>query len=127
MVSKIIYILTVLVVIYNIFFENYDEKQAKIKQVSCYLSLTVPDNTEVVKFIADNKGQFIVWSLLESTKKDVDSKIKKLEASGWKLVSTEENHKRIYYTFKKNDIIYGIGNYKNGNMWKEDVFIENKN
>ena len=101
MINRVVYVLVVLVIAYNIWFDSYEEKKTSIDQVRCYLSLRVSDDAELVEYIADMKGRFIIWSVLDSPNKDVAYKLKKLETYGWKLYSIKENNKRIFYTLKK--------------------------
>lgn len=122
--SRFIYFFIVLTIAYNIFFDSYAEKQTYVLKLRNYLMIEIPQDTEVVEYISNMKHRFTVWSELESSEKKVNYTIEQLEKSGWELTNVEENHERIYYSYKKGKVVYGVCDYKNSDRWGEDVFVE---
>lgn len=122
--SRFIYFFIVLTIAYNIFFDSYAEKQTYVLKLRNYLMIEIPQDTEVVEYISNMKHRFTVWSELESSGKNVNYTIEQLEKSGWELTNVEENHERIYYSYKKGKVVYGVCDYKNSDRWGEDVFVE---
>lgn len=119
----LIYLITIIIIVYLQFVGTYMQKKADLKLVQEYLSIPVPVNTvNTANHFRIGDGSFVIWSDLNGTNKNIDFTKTKLEQNGWKLVKTENQTTNNVYYFEKNDLYYWVSDFlvtKNG--WGECI------
>ncbi|WP_293718435.1 hypothetical protein [uncultured Phascolarctobacterium sp.] len=119
---KVVYFIIVFIVGYNVFFRSIEENNNDLNVVKAYLDIPVPVETKLVEFRSIARdGSFVVWSILKSENKNLDSSLKILVNNDWKENEIYEKNKYITYNFSKENMYYIIQNYLNNDEWGESV------
>ncbi|WP_307746072.1 hypothetical protein [uncultured Phascolarctobacterium sp.] len=119
---KVVYFIIVFIVGYNVFFRSIEENNNDLNVVKAYLDIPVPVETKLVEFRSIARdGSFVVWSILKSENKNLDSSLKILVNNDWKENEIYEKNKYITYNFSKGNMYYIIQNYLNNDEWGESV------
>lgn len=127
---RLIYILIICIVAYNVFFDSTEQKNNKLKIMQNYLSVEVPEDTQCVdyKLVVRNgaSGLCFIRSELSGPNKDISKTKDALYRNKWIESSKENDRGVIYYTFNKNDdyLSYSIYDYIDTKKWRENVSAE---
>ena len=91
---KVVYFIIVFIVGYNVFFRSIEENNNDLNVVKAYLDIPVPVETKLVEFRSIARdGSFVVWSILKSENKNLDSSLKILVNNDWKENEIYEKNK----------------------------------
>ena len=86
MFKYIIYLITIIIIIYFQFVGTDMQKNSDLKIVQEYLSIPVPiDTINTANTFRLGDGSFVIWSDLQNDKKNIDYSKKQLINKGWKL------------------------------------------
>lgn len=86
MFKYIIYLITIIIIVYFQFVGTDMQKKSDLKIVQEYLSIPVPiDTINTANDFRFGDGSFVIWSYLLNDKKNIDYSKKQLINKGWKL------------------------------------------
>lgn len=122
MFKYIIYLITIIIIVYFQFVGTDMQKKSDLKIVQEYLSIPVPiDTINTANDFRLGDGSFVIWSCLLNDKKNIDYSKNQLINKGWKLEKIDKSDISNIYYFQKDDLYYWLSNSLKTNEWSEDI------
>ena len=122
MFKYIIYLITIIIIVYFQFVGTDMQKNSDLKIVQEYLSIPVPiDTINTGNHFRLGDGSFVIWCYLQNDKKNIDYSKKQLINKGWKLEKIDKSDISNIYYFKKDDLYYRLPDSLESNEWGECI------
>lgn len=122
MFKYIIYLITIIIIVYFQFVGTDMQKNSDLKIVQEYLSIPVPINTiNTANDFRLGDGSFVIWSDLKGNNKNIKFTKEQLERNGWELEKVNKYDISYVYYFKKANLYYKLANSLKTNEWSEDI------
>ena len=122
MFKYIIYLITIIIIVYFQFVGTDMSKNSDLKIVQEYLSIPVPINTiNTGNHFRLGDGSFVIWGYLQNDKKNIDYSKKQLINKGWKLEKIDRSDISNIYYFQKDDLYYRLSDSLESNEWGECI------
>lgn len=122
MFKYIIYLITIIIIVYFQFVGTDMQKNSDLKIVQEYLSIPVPiDTINTGNHFRLGDGSFVIWCYLQNDKKNIDYSKKQLINKGWKLEKIDKSDISNIYYFKKDDLYYRLPDSLESNDWGECI------
>lgn len=122
MFKYIIYLITIIIIVYFQFVGTDMQKKSDLKIVQEYLSIPVPiDTINTANDFRLGDGSFVIWSYLLNDKKNIDYSKKQLINKGWKLEKIDRSDISNIYYFQKDDLYYRLPDSLESNEWGECI------
>lgn len=122
MFKYIIYLITIIIIVYFQFVGTDMQKNSDLKIVQEYLSIPVPINTiNTGNHFRLGDGSFVIWCYLQNDKKNIDYSKKQLINKGWNLEKIDKSDISNIYYFKKDDLYYRLPDSLESNDWGECI------
>lgn len=122
MFKYIIYLITIIIIVYFQFVGTDMQKKSDLKIVQEYLSIPVPiDTINTANDFRLGDGSFVIWSYLLNDKKNIDYSKKQLINKGWKLEKIDKSDISNIYYFQKDDLYYRLPDSLKSNDWGECI------
>lgn len=122
MFKYIIYLITIIIIVYFQFVGTDMSKNSDLKIVQEYLSIPVPiDTINTANDFRFGDGSFVIWSYLLNDKKNIDYSKKQLINKGWKLEKIDRSDISNIYYFQKDDLYYRLPDSLESNEWGECI------
>ncbi len=122
MFKYIIYLITIIIIVYFQFVGTDMQKNSDLKIVQEYLTIPVPiDTINTANQFRLGDSSFVIWSDLYSHKKNIEFTKEQLKKNGWELEKTNKYNTSNVYYFKKNNLYYKVFNSLKTNEWSEDI------
>lgn len=121
-IVKFIYFLLMGFIVYNVCFKSTLEKENDLKVIKACLSVSLDNDTELIRFTYNSRrGAFVVNSLMSKKNQNLNNVLKELKALGWtEIDNINKDQEEIYY-FSKDSVKYNIHNYKANDNWGEYI------
>lgn len=102
MFKYIIYLITIIIIVYFQFVGTDMQKNSDLKIVQEYLTIPVPiDTINTANQFRLGDSSFVIWSDLYSHKKNIEFTKEQLKKNGWELEKTNKYNTSNVYYFKK--------------------------
>lgn len=122
MLKYIIYLITIIIIVYFQFVGTDMQKKSDLKIVQEYLSIPVPiDTINTANDFRLGDGSFVIWSYLLNDKKNIDYSKNQLINKGWKLEKIDKSDISNIYYFQKDDLYYRLPDSLKSNDWGECI------
>lgn len=122
MFKYIIYLITIIIIVYFQFVGTDMQKKSDLKIVQEYLSIPVPiDTINTANDFRLGDGSFVIWSYLLNDKKNIDYSKNQLINKGWKLEKIDKSDISNIYYFQKDDLYYWLSDSLKSNDWGECI------
>ena len=122
MFKYIIYLITIIIIVYFQFVGTDMQKNSDLKIVQEYLTIPVPiDTINTANQFRLGDSSFVIWSDLYGHKKNIEFTKEQLKKNGWELEKTNKYNTYNVYYFKKNNLYYKVFNSLKTNEWSEDI------
>lgn len=122
MFKYIIYLITIIMIVYFQFVGTDMQKKSDLKIVQEYLSIPVPiDTINTANDFRLGDGSFVIWSYLLNDKKNIDYSKNQLINKGWKLEKIDKSDISNIYYFQKDDLYYRLPDSLKSNDWGECI------
>lgn len=122
MFKYIIYLITIIIIVYFQFVGTDMQKKSDLKIVQEYLSIPVPiDTINTANDFRLGDGSFVIWSYLLNDKKNIDYSKNQLINKGWKLEKIDKSDISNIYYFQKDDLYYRLPDSLKSNDWGECI------
>lgn len=122
MFKYIIYLITIIIIVYFQFVGTDMQKNSDLKIVQEYLTIPVPiDTINTANQFRLGDSSFVIWSDLYGHKKNIEFTKEQLKKNGWELEKTNKYNTSNVYYFKKNNLYYKVFNSLKTNEWSEDI------
>lgn len=122
MFKYIIYLITIIIIVYFQFVGTDMQKKSDLKIVQEYLSIPVPiDTINTANDFRLGDGSFVIWSYLLNDKKNIDYSKNQLINKGWKLEKIDKSDISNVYYFQKDDLYYRLPDSLKSNDWGECI------
>lgn len=122
MFKYIIYLITIIIIVYFQFVGTDMQKKSDLKIVQEYLSIPVPiDTINTANDFRLRDGSFVIWSYLQNDKKNIDYSKNQLINKGWKLEKIDKSDISNIYYFQKDDLYYWLSDSLKSNDWGECI------
>lgn len=122
MFKYIIYLITIIIIVYFQFVGTDMKKTSDLKIIQEYLSIPVPiDTINTANDFRLGDGSFVIWSYLKGNNKNIKFTKEQLERNGWKLEKVNKYDISDVYYFKKDNLYYKLADSLKNNEWSEDI------
>lgn len=122
MFKYIIYLITIIIIVYFQFVGTDMQKKSDLKIVQEYLSIPVPiDTINTANDFRLGDGSFVIWSYLLNDKKNIDYSKNQLINKGWKLEKIDKSDISNIYYFQKDDLYYRLPDSLKSYDWGECI------
>ena len=122
MFKYIIYLITIIIIVYFQFVGTDMKKTSDLKIIQEYLSIPVPiDTINTANDFRLGDGSFVIWSYLKGNNKNIKFTKEQLERNGWKLEKVNKYDISDVYYFKKDNLYYKLSDSLKNNEWSEDI------
>lgn len=122
MFKYIIYLITIIIIVYFQFVGTDMSKNSDLKIVQEYLSIPVPiDTINTANDFRLGDGSFVIWSYLLNDKKNIDYTKKQLINKGWTLEKIDKSDISNIYYFKKDNLYYRLPDSLESSDWGECI------
>lgn len=120
--QKIIYVILIICIGYNVFIPSYSETQRKLALVNEYVLLPINNKSVVIVPETNRIPEF--YLKFRSENFSIEEYLNKIEALGWRKAKEVRKEGRVtYYTYCKKYYIYIIRVYDNGD-WGDSLYVE---